>query len=92
MKTVFIDKPENILVILKLIKQVPTLKRIILTKKLPDDTDLEIRNKAKEFDIDVFSFNQLRVIFFEILLRNAFEFVRFSFQRNSEDRNLLLIM
>lgn len=64
MKTVFIDKPENILVILKLIKQVPTLKRIILTKKLPDDTDLEIRNKAKEFDIDVFSFNQLRVIFF----------------------------
>lgn len=64
MKTVFIDKPENVLVILKLIKQVPTLKRIILTKKLPDDTDLEIRNKAKEFDIDVFSFNQLRVIFF----------------------------
>jgi len=64
LKTVFIDKPENILVILKLIKQVPTLKRIILTKKLPDDTDLEIRNKAKEFDIDVFSFNQLRVIFF----------------------------
>lgn len=61
LKTIFVDKPENILVLLKIVKQVPTLKRIVLTKKLPNDKDLEIRTKAKEVNIEVLSYNQLRV-------------------------------
>ncbi|CAF0972895.1 unnamed protein product [Rotaria sordida] len=60
LKTVFIDKPENILALLKIAKQVSTLKRIILTKKLPNDKDLEIRNKAKEVGIEIMTYNQLR--------------------------------
>jgi hypothetical protein len=46
-----------------MVKQVSTLKRIILTKKIPDDKDLEIRNKAKEVGIEILTFNQLRVNF-----------------------------
>jgi hypothetical protein len=61
LKTVFVDKPENVLVLLKLVKQVPTLKRIILTKKLSDDKDSEIRTKAKEINIEILTFNQLQV-------------------------------
>ena len=34
LKTVFVDKPENVQILLKLVQQVPTLKRIILTKTL----------------------------------------------------------
>jgi len=47
--------------LLKIVKQVSTLKRIILTKKLPDDKDLDIRNKAKEVNIEILTYNQLRV-------------------------------
>ena len=61
LKTVFVDKPENVLALLKIVKQVSTLKRIVLTKKLPDDKDSEIRTKAKELNIEIFTFNQLRV-------------------------------
>ncbi len=73
MKTVFVDKPENVLVLLKIVKQVSTLKRIILTKKIPDDKDSEIRTKAKEVNIEILTFNQLRVriqtsIFFSLVL------------------------
>jgi hypothetical protein len=63
LKTVFADKAENVLALLKMVKQVSTLKRIILTKKIPDDKDLEIRNKAKEVGIEILTFNQLRVNF-----------------------------
>lgn len=55
------DKPENILALLKIAKQVPTLKRIVLTKKLPDEKETEIRNKAQELNIEIVLFNQLRV-------------------------------
>ncbi len=61
LKTIFVDKAENALILLKIIKQLSTLKRIILTKKFPDDKDLEIRNKAKEVGIEILSYNQLRV-------------------------------
>jgi len=60
LKTVFVDKPENILVILKLAKQVPTLRRLVLTKKIPSDKDAEIRNQAKDLNIEVMTFNDLR--------------------------------
>jgi ribosomal protein L30E len=40
---------------------VPTLKRIIVTKKIPDDKDSQIQNKAKEMNIEILSFNKLRV-------------------------------
>ena len=61
LRTVFVDKPENILALLKIAKQVPTLKRIVLTKKLPDEKETEIRNKAQELNIEIVLFNQLRV-------------------------------
>lgn len=60
LKTVFVDKPENVLLLLKLAKQVPTLKRVVLTKKLPNDKNTDIRNKAKELNIEVMTFNELR--------------------------------
>ncbi|CAF3581782.1 unnamed protein product [Adineta steineri] len=60
LKTVFVDKPENILTLLKLIKELPTLKRIILTKKLSTEQENEIRNKAQEVGIEIMSYNQLR--------------------------------
>ncbi|CAF0726603.1 unnamed protein product [Adineta steineri] len=60
LKTVFVDKAENVLILLKLVEQISTLKRIILTKKFPDEKDLEIRKKAKEVGIEIMSFNQLR--------------------------------
>ncbi|CAF1311843.1 unnamed protein product [Adineta steineri] len=60
LKTVFVDKPENILTLLKLIKEVPTLKRIILTKKLSTEQENEIRKKAQEVGIEIMSYNQLR--------------------------------
>ncbi|CAF2743859.1 unnamed protein product [Rotaria sp. Silwood2] len=37
LRTIFVDKIENILTLLKLARRVPTLKRIILTKRLPED-------------------------------------------------------
>lgn len=63
LKTVFVDKPENVLVILKLAKQVPTLRRLVLTKKIPSDKDAEIRSQAKDLNIEVMTFNDLRVNF-----------------------------
>ena len=61
LKTVFVDKAENVSILLKLVKQVPTLKRIIITKKFPDDKNLEIQTKANEVGIEIMSYNQLRV-------------------------------
>ena len=61
LKTVFVDKPENILVLLKLAKEVPTLKRIVLTKKLSDEQEAEIRKKAQEAHIEIITYTQLRV-------------------------------
>ncbi|CAF4603019.1 unnamed protein product, partial [Rotaria sp. Silwood1] len=46
LKTVFIDKAENVLTLLKLVKEISTLKRIILTKKLNIDQENEIRKKS----------------------------------------------
>jgi collagenase-like PrtC family protease len=40
---------------------VSTLKRIILTKKLDDAQENEIRNKAKDVGIEIMTYNQLRV-------------------------------
>ncbi|CAF0885929.1 unnamed protein product [Rotaria sp. Silwood1] len=59
LKTVFVDKAENVLTLLKLVKEISTLKRIILTKKLNIDQENEIRKKAKEIDIEIMTFNQL---------------------------------
>lgn len=61
LKTVFVDKAENVLALLKIAKEVSTLKRIVLTKKIADDKDAEIRAKAKDVGIDIMTFNQLRV-------------------------------
>ncbi len=61
MKTVFVDKAENVLTLLKLVEEVPTLKRIVLTKKLANDEENQIRQKAKEVGIEIMSYNQLRV-------------------------------
>ena len=61
LKTIFVDKAENVLALLKMAKDVPTLKRIVLTKKSPDDKDTEIRAKAKQVNIDIMTYNQLRV-------------------------------
>lgn len=63
LKTVFIDKPENVLTVLKIIAQVPTLKRIVLTKKLTDEQESDIRNKATSAGIEIMKFDQLRVSF-----------------------------
>ncbi|CAF1508780.1 unnamed protein product [Adineta ricciae] len=62
LKTIFVDKVENVLLLLKIVKQVPTLKRIVLTKKVPDDKNSEIRAKAKEVGIDIMTYDQLREI------------------------------
>jgi len=62
LKTIFVDKYENILIVLKSIDQIPTLKRIVLTKKLTDQQEKDIRQKAKELHIDIYTFNQLREI------------------------------
>lgn len=56
-----IDKAENILILLKIIDQIPTVKRIVLTKKLPSDKDNEIRKKAKEVGIEIMTYTELRV-------------------------------
>jgi hypothetical protein len=61
LKTVFVDKVENVLILLKIIEQVSTLKRIVLTKKLSDEKENEIRNKAKDVGIEIMTYNQLRV-------------------------------
>lgn len=61
LKTVFVDKFENILTLLKLIEQVPTLKRIVLTKKLTNEQENEIRKKAKDVGIEITTYIQLRV-------------------------------
>ena len=61
LKTIFVDKDENILTLLKLVQEVPTLKRIVLTKKLTNEKENEIRNKAKEAGIEIMLYNQLRV-------------------------------
>ncbi len=61
MKTVFVDKAENVLTLLKLVEEVPTLKRIVLTKKLANDEENQIRQKATEVGIEIMSYNQLRV-------------------------------
>lgn len=70
LKTVFVDKPENILILLRIAEQVPTLKRIVLTKKLDTDKDNEIREKAKNVGIEIMSYNQMRVS----STQNEFEF------------------
>ncbi|CAF4439321.1 unnamed protein product, partial [Rotaria sp. Silwood2] len=59
LKTVFIDRAENVLTLLKLVEQVSTLKRIVLTKKLKIDQENEIRNKAKEIAVEIVTFNEL---------------------------------
>jgi hypothetical protein len=61
LKTIFVDKPENILLLLKLIEQIPTLKRIVLTKKLADEKENEVRKKAKDVGIEIMTYNQLQV-------------------------------
>lgn len=76
MKTVFVDKAENVLALLKIVSQVSTLKRIVLTKKLPNDKDSEIKTKAKEAGIEIFSYNELQVSQneFDILIKIRFIF------------------
>lgn len=61
MKTVFVDKAENILALLKITDQLPTLKRIVMTKKLSGDKEAEVKKKAQEINIELFTYNQLRV-------------------------------
>ncbi|CAF1223687.1 unnamed protein product [Rotaria sordida] len=59
LKTVFVDKPDNVLILLKLVEKVSTLKRIILTKKLTNDQENDIKKKAQEIGIEIMTFNQL---------------------------------
>jgi collagenase-like PrtC family protease len=61
LKTIFVDKAENVLTLLKLIEEISTLKRIVLTKKLPEQKENEIREKAKNVGIEIMTYNQLRV-------------------------------
>jgi uncharacterized protein YuzE len=61
LKTIFVDKAENVLTLLKLVTEVPTMERIVLTKKLDNDTEAEIRNKAKVAGIEIMLYDQLRV-------------------------------
>lgn len=60
LKTIFIDKYENILTVFKVLDQVRTLKRIVLTKQLSDAEEKNIRQKAKDTEIEIYTFNQLR--------------------------------
>jgi len=60
LKTIFVDKAENVLTLLKIVTHVPTMQRIVLTKKLDNDTETEIRNKAKIAGIEIMLYNQLR--------------------------------
>ena len=89
LKTVFVDKPENVLGLLKIVKQVPTLKRLVLTKKIPDDQATEIQNKAKDLNIEVLTFNQLRVSSWRKNLRFWFDWFT---SRSWADRNRVHIM
>lgn len=68
LKTIFVDRAENVLTLLKLANQFSTLKRIVLTKKLPTDKDNEIRKKANELGIEVMTYSQLIVRFEKALL------------------------
>ena len=68
LKTVFVDKAENILALLKIVEQLPTLKRIVMTKKLATDKETEIQKKAKDAGIQLYTYNQLRVRIDRILL------------------------
>jgi hypothetical protein len=61
LKTIFVDRAENILVVLKAADQLPTLKRIVMTKKLSDEQESEIRKKANDMNIELFTYSQLRV-------------------------------
>jgi hypothetical protein len=61
LKTVFVDKPDNVLVLIKLSAQVSTLQRIVLTKKLTVEQDKDIRDKAKDVGIEIMTYNELQV-------------------------------
>ena len=63
LKTVFVDRAENVLTLLKLSEHVSTLERIILTKKLPIEKENEIRKKATDIGIEIMTYNQLIVKF-----------------------------
>jgi len=60
LKTIFIDQYDNVLIVFKLLKEVPTLKRIVLTKKLTEQQENDLKKKAKETGIEVYTFTQLR--------------------------------
>ena len=69
-------------------KQVPTLRRIVLTKKLPDEKEAEIRNKAKEVNIEIMLFNELRVSETDVIKEHSIS----SLIRPSVNPNQQLIM
>ncbi|CAF4246646.1 unnamed protein product [Rotaria sp. Silwood2] len=59
LRTIFVDKIENILTLLKLARRVQTLKRIILTKRLLEDKKHKVMRKACRKGIQIFTYQQL---------------------------------
>ncbi|CAF4793960.1 unnamed protein product, partial [Rotaria sp. Silwood2] len=59
LRTIFVDKIENVLTLLKLARRVPTLERIILTKRLPEDKKHKVMRKACRKGIQIFTYQQL---------------------------------
>ncbi|CAF0999009.1 unnamed protein product [Rotaria sordida] len=59
LRTIFIDKAENVLALLKLTRRVPTLERIILTKRLSEDQKYKVMKKASRKGIQIFTYKQL---------------------------------
>ncbi|CAF1078128.1 unnamed protein product [Rotaria sp. Silwood1] len=62
LRTIFVDKAENVLNLLKLARQVPTLERIILVKRLPEDKQHKVIRKASRRGIQIFTYQQLLAI------------------------------
>lgn len=61
LKTLFIDKAENVLTLLGLKDRIPTVKRIVLTKKLPADKESQVNTKANETGVEILTYSQLLV-------------------------------
>ncbi|CAF0810003.1 unnamed protein product [Didymodactylos carnosus] len=60
LSTIFIDKPDNVLNLLKLKSKIESLKRLVITRTMPADKESEIRKRATEANLELLMFNDLR--------------------------------
>ncbi|CAF0948529.1 unnamed protein product [Didymodactylos carnosus] len=60
LSTIFVDKPENVLNLIKLRSKVQSLKRLVITRTMPAEKEIEIRKQATEANLEITTFNELR--------------------------------